>query len=51
MAKRLWDSQVPHKLICEPDSPYDGQAMAIGLFPTTDRERVRRLTSSLRLVR
>lgn len=51
LARRLWDSEVPHKVITEPDSPYDGQAMALGIFPTTDRERVRRLTSNLRLVR
>lgn len=51
LARRLWDAEVPHKVIMEPDTPYDGQAMAIGLFPTTDRDRVRRLTSSLPLVR
>ena len=51
LARRLWDSEVPHKLILEPDAPYDGQAMAIGIFPTTDRDRVRRLTSSLPLVK
>lgn len=51
LARRLWDSEVPHKVIEEPDSPYNGQAMALGIFPTTDRERVRRLTSSLKLVR
>lgn len=51
LAGRLWDSEVPHKVITEPDSPYNGQAMAIGIFPTADRERVRRVTSSLRLVR
>jgi Peptidyl-tRNA hydrolase PTH2 len=51
VARRLWDAELPHKVITEPDSPYDGQAMAIGLFPTRERDRVRRVTSSLRLVR
>jgi len=51
LAERLWDSEVPHKVIMEPDAPYNGQAMAIGIFPTTERERVRRVTSSLPLVR
>lgn len=51
VARRLWDSQVPHKVITEPDPPYNGQAMSIGIFPTTDRDRVRRVTSHLRLVR
>jgi hypothetical protein len=51
LARRLWDSEVPYKLIEEPDAPYNGQAMALGIFPTTDRERVRRVTSSLPLVK
>lgn len=51
LAMRLWNAEIPHKVITEPDAPYDGQAMAIGIFPTTDRERVRRVTSNLPLIR
>lgn len=49
--RSLWDAEVPHVAISEPDAPYGGQMMAIGLFPTDDRSRVRTVTSSLPLVR
>ena len=51
LAQRLWDAGIPHKVITEPDSPYDGQAMAVGVFPTSDRDRIRKLTSNLPLIR
>ncbi len=51
MSDRLRAGGVPHVLVVEPDAPYHGQAMAIGCIPTVDRERVRRHTSHLRLVR
>lgn len=51
LSDRLRAGGVPHVLITEPDSPWDGQAMAIGCVPTADRDRVRRHTSHLRLVR
>lgn len=46
---RLRAAGVPHILVEEPDAPYHGQAMAIGCVPTTDRERIRRVTSDLPL--
>lgn len=42
---------VQHRLICEPDEPYCGQAMAIGCEPTRDVTRIRRLTAHLPLAR
>lgn len=48
-AQLLWDGQVPHKIINEPDEPYDGEAMAIGIWPTRDVEDLRRFTSDLPL--
>ena len=48
---KLWKHEIPHVTIYEDDHPYDGQAMAIGIFPTSDRERVRHVTSSLPLLR
>lgn len=51
LATRLWDAEIPHRVIEEPDSPYDGQIMAIGLWPTSDRDRVRKVLSSLPLIK
>lgn len=48
---RLWDAEIPHTVITEPDAPYDGQMMAIGIWPTSDRDKIKRVTSSLPLVR
>ena len=51
IASRLWEAEIPHTVITEPDAPYDGQVMAVGIWPTSDRDRIRRVTSSLPLVR
>jgi hypothetical protein len=40
-------SDIPHVLICE----CDGEPMAIGIQPTRDRKAVRKVTSSLPLVK
>lgn len=41
---------IAHHLIVEPDPPWCGQAMAIGVVPTADRDRVRRVLGGLPLV-
>ena len=46
----LLGAGIPHKLICEPDPPWNGQAMAIGITPCP-RDAVRKLLSSLPLLR
>jgi hypothetical protein len=50
IALRLDRRQIPYKLIREPDLPWNGQAMAIGLHPTQDRKPIRRALSRLPLV-
>lgn len=47
---QLQAARVPHTPIFEPDAPFDGALMAIGIRPCR-REEVRRLLSSLPLVR
>lgn len=46
---RLRAAGVPHVLVTETDAPYHGQAMSIGCVPTSDRDRIRRVTSDLPL--
>ena len=50
LADRLWAAEIPHVVVREPDPPYNGQAMAIGIFPTQDKAMVDRVTSSLPLL-
>lgn len=47
---KLKSRDVPHRAIREPDAPWNGQLMAIGLQPA-QRELVRRLVSNFPLVR
>lgn len=47
---RLWDAAIPYTVVCEPDPPYLDAPMAIGIWPTSDREKVRRVTSDLPLL-
>lgn len=51
LSRALEDAGIGHKRIVEPDVPWSGALMAIGLLPVTDRKGVRRLTSSLPLLR
>lgn len=50
VAARLRDSRVHHVLIREPDEPYRGAAVALGVEPT-DRERVRLHVADLKVFR
>ena len=49
--EKLKHAQIKYNAIREPDPPYLGQLMAIGLEPTTDRTRMRKLLSTLPLLR
>lgn len=51
LSMRLDTLGVEHVLIRENAGPYDGQAMAIGAKPVTDRKSIRKATSHLPLVR
>jgi peptidyl-tRNA hydrolase len=42
---------IPHQAIREPDPPWNGALMAIGIVPVADRGAVKRVTGSLRLLR
>jgi len=42
---------IPHKAIREPDAPWNGALMAIGIEPVADRNQVKKVTSSLPLLR
>jgi peptidyl-tRNA hydrolase len=35
LERELVEKKIPHKLIVEPDPPYLGEPMAIGISPTT----------------
>ncbi len=48
LAHRLTRAGIAHKLIREPDAPYNGAATALGI-PPQPRENLRRLLSSLPL--
>lgn len=50
LARALADAGVPHVLVHEPDDPWRGALMAIGVVPSP-RARVRRFVAHLRLVR
>lgn len=39
LQKQLEETDIPHHTICEPDEPYFGSLMAIGLYPI-ERNRI-----------
>ena len=49
LSERLERHDIEHVLIREPDPPWNGQAMALGVRPT-DRGKVRRHFKNLKLV-
>lgn len=51
VAAQLATRDIPYVLITENAGPYNGQAMAIGVPPTSDRAAIRKAVSSLPLVR
>lgn len=51
VAEALGENSLTYKLITEEDGPYAGQAMAVGIAPSTDRKAIRKVTSALPLVR
>jgi peptidyl-tRNA hydrolase len=51
IAARLDTQCITHVLIRENAGPFDGQATAIGIPPTSDRTAIRKALSSLPLVR
>lgn len=51
VAEKLTYYDIDHTLIREPDPPWHGSAMAIGLAPVSDRRTVRRALANLSLLR
>ena len=51
LADRMVAAGIPHRLVDEPDEPWNGQSMAIGCELLTDRSRVRKVVSQLPLLR
>jgi hypothetical protein len=51
LAAKLWAGEIPHRVIIETDGKYAGQSMAIGCFPTSQRDIIRKYTSDLPLAR
>jgi len=49
--ERLFQFNVPFHGVREPDSPWDGALMAIGVVPMVPTKQLRRVTKKLRLLR
>lgn len=49
LCRKLEQQGIKHVLICEPDEPYCGQAMAVGLWPMERTKNLRKLTSGFPL--
>ena len=51
LASKMAVAGIEHRLVDEPDAPWEGQAMAIGCGLLNDRTRVRKVVSQLPLLR
>ena len=51
LERKLLRLEIPHQSIREPDAPWNGELMAIGITPVEDRELVKPVTSGLRLLK
>jgi hypothetical protein len=50
LSERLMAAEIPHHRICEPDEPYNGELMALGL-PPAYKSTYRRFVSNLPLIK
>lgn len=51
VAERLWNAGITHSVIDEDEGPFAGQRTAISLDLISDRSRVRKILSSLPLLK
>jgi hypothetical protein len=51
IAAALGENSLTHQLIVEDAGPFAGQAMAIGITPSEDRQAIGKVVSALPLVR
>lgn len=50
LERKLVRLEIPHRAVREPDAPYNGELMAIGIRPVDDRELVKPVTAGLQLL-
>lgn len=50
VAAKLWEAEIAHTIIRELDEPYFGEAMAIGIWPTSDKDKIKKVLSDLPLL-
>lgn len=50
LEQKLLGAGVPHSAFREPDPPYNGALMAVGIEPVTDRKRVKRFVGRFSLL-
>lgn len=51
IAEALGENSLTHQLIVEDAGPFAGQAMALGVAPSTDRKAIGKVVSALPLVK
>jgi hypothetical protein len=51
LERKLLDAGLPHVAVREPDEPWGGALMAIGIRPVEDRSVLKKMTSSLPLLK
>lgn len=51
LEEKLQRLNIPHVAVREPDEPYNGALMAIGICPVENRKTLKKVTSSLPLLK
>jgi len=51
LGRALVADGIPHAVIRETDPPYNGQATAVGISPTRDRDRIRPFVEQFKVLR
>jgi hypothetical protein len=51
LERKLVRLEIPHRAVREPDAPFNGELVAIGIMPVDDRELVKPVTGGLRLLK
>lgn len=51
ISQQLHEKNISHKVIYEPDAPFNGQATAIGVYPVSDRTLIKQALRKLKLLR
>jgi hypothetical protein len=51
LEQKLLDMGIPHRAIREPDAPWNGQLMSIGLIPSKKTDAIKKCLSNYPLLR